>query len=150
MEERLSRLGFLGLGKLDLATEASISFRRSRMFRLCSYAGRPRLYVNYRKGIRGSMRHDAIGYFDTASDRFAARSQGLPMWAKPSSPRRTVRKLGRTVRRLRFAAVRSRWLPGVPAACLTCIDTGNNKLTRRWESSEERVWRHYVLTDGDW
>lgn len=72
-------LGFLGLAKLDLPTRSvRIISKTGYVHGLVLTADGRRLYVAYEAGgPGGSFGHDAIGYFDTATDQLAGAITGF-------------------------------------------------------------------------
>lgn len=126
-------MGFLGLGKLDLKTE---QFRIvSQMIYVQGLAlardGRT-LYVSYQSGgPGGSSGHDAIGYFDTATDRFAGAITGLAnvggfMAVSPDGSR-LIEDGGDACASPRYDHL---GCPFVPGGILNVIDVRNNRYLR--------------------
>jgi YVTN family beta-propeller protein len=72
-------LGFLGLAKLDIASRSvKILSKIGYAIALALTPDGRRLYVSYQGGGPGGrFGHDAIGYFDTATDTFAGSMSGF-------------------------------------------------------------------------
>jgi hypothetical protein len=126
-------LGFLGLAKLDLASKSVKIVSKTAYVRALALTpdGR-RLYVSYQaKGPGGSFGHDAIGYFDTATDRLAGAVTGFANVGESIS----VSPDGSQVWENGADACDSPQYdhigcPAVPGGLLNIVTTANNRLAR--------------------
>jgi DNA-binding beta-propeller fold protein YncE len=126
-------LGFRGLAKLDLATRSvRLISKKGYVHGLALTADGRSLYVAYEAGgPGGSFGHDAIGYFDTATDRLAGAIKGFPNVGTALS----LAPDGSQVWENGADACDSPQYdhvgcPAVPAGLINIISTADNKLAR--------------------
>jgi DNA-binding winged helix-turn-helix (wHTH) protein/DNA-binding beta-propeller fold protein YncE len=124
-------LGYLGIGKLDLRSGLLVIISKLKLAQAVALTpDERRLYISYQGGgPGGTYGHDAIGYFDTSSDRFMGALTGFAnvgqcLTAIPDSSQ--VWENGEDA--CDSPQYNHIGCPAVPAGLLNIIDTRRNRL----------------------